>query len=89
MLELGQVVYVLCGLTSLGCTLLLLNRYRKTRVELLFWSGVAFFCFTATNVLLYVDLVVFPYSVDLSLLRNSVTLLGVVVLLYGLIKGST
>jgi hypothetical protein len=85
----GEIVYILCGLTSLGCTVLLMKRYTQTRVELLFWSAVAFLCFTGTNILLFVDLVVLPTSVDLTLLRNGVTLLGVILLLYGLIKGST
>jgi hypothetical protein len=84
----GQIVYILCALTSLGCTWLLLGRYRKTRVDLLFWSAAAFFAFTITNVLLYIDLVVVP-DVDLAILRNSVTLGGAMVLLYGLIRNST
>ena len=87
--EFGQVVYILCGLTSLGCMLLLFNRYRHTRVELLLWSALAFLCFTITNILLFVDLVIFPTTVDLSFLRNLITFGGVLVLLYGLIKGNT
>jgi len=85
----GQIVYILCGLTSLGCMLLLTNGYRKTRVELLFWSAFAFFAFTCTNILLFIDIVILPTTVDLSTLRNCVTLAGVGVLLYGLIKGNT
>ena len=38
----GEVLYMLCALTSIGCVLLLMNRFRKTRVELLFWSALAF-----------------------------------------------
>lgn len=86
---LGQIVYILCGLTSLGCMVLLINGYRKSKVELLFWSAVAFFCFTCTNIVLFIDIVVLPTTVDLSLLRNVITLAGVGVLLYGLIKGNT
>ena len=83
-----QIVYLLCGLTSLGCMLLLIGRFRKTRVDLLFWSAAAFLCFTITNVLLYVDLVVVK-DVDLALWRNGFTLVGVIVLLYGLIHNNT
>lgn len=83
----GQIVYVLCALTSLGCTLLLMGRYRKSKVDLLFWSAVAFFTFTVTNVLLYLDLVVIP-NVDLVLWRNGFTFVGVLVLLYGLIRNT-
>jgi hypothetical protein len=85
---LAQIVYILCGLTSLSCTLLLFGRYRKTRVDLLFWSAIGFFAFTITNVLLYVDLVMVP-DMDLAILRNSITLVGTTLLLYGLIRNST
>jgi hypothetical protein len=84
----GQIVYILCALTSLGSTLLLMNRYRKARSDLLFWSALAFFAFTVTNVLLYVDLVLVP-GIDLALCRNVVTVAGVAVLLYGLIRNNT
>lgn len=86
-LYLGQVVYALCGITSLACTVLLFNRYKKARVGLLFWSAVAFLAFTITNVLLFVDLVLVP-DMDLSLLRNSITLAGTLVMVYGLIRES-
>lgn len=84
----GMTVYILCALTSLACTVLLMGRYQKTRVSLLFWSAVAFLAFTITNVLLFVDLVVVP-DMPLGLIRNCITLAGVVVLLYGLIHDHT
>ena len=85
----GQVVYILCALTSLGCTLLLIGRYRKTRVDLLFWSAIAFLLLTVTNVLLFVDLVILGAGVDLTIIRNGSTLLGTLLLLYGLIRNNT
>jgi len=85
----GQAVYILCALTSLGCTLLLIGRYRKTRVDLLFWSAIAFLLLTATNVLLFVDLVILGAGVDLTLIRNGSTLLGTILLLYGLIRNNS
>lgn len=84
----GKIVYILCALTSLGCTVLFIARYRKARVALLFWSALAFLAFTVTNVLLFVDLVVLP-DVDLALWRNGFTFAGVLVLLYGLIQDNT
>jgi hypothetical protein len=84
----GQIVYILCGLTSLGCTVLLFGRYRQTRVKLLFWSALAFLAFTVTNVLLFVDLVIFP-SWDLAVWRNAWTLAGVMVLLGALIHDNS
>ena len=85
----GQAVYILCALTSLGCTLLLIGRYRKTRVDLLFWSAIAFLLLTVTNVLLFVDLVILGAGFDLSLFRNGSTLIGILILLYGLIRNNT
>ena len=85
----SYAVYILCALTSLGCTVLLIGRYRKSRVDLLFWSAVAFLLLTVTNVLLFVDLVLLGKSVDLSIFRNGVTLIAISVLLYGLIRNNT
>jgi len=85
----GQAVYILCALTSLGCTLLLIGRYRKTRVDLLFWSAIAFLLLTVTNILLFVDLVILGAGVDLTIIRNGSTLLGTILLLYGLIRNNT
>ena len=83
-----QLVYILCGITSLACASLLFRQYRRTRAGLLFWSTLCFVCFAATNILLFVDLVVFP-EVDLSVMRNEITLAGMLMLLYGLIREST
>ncbi len=85
----GYAVYILCALTSLGCTVLLINRYRKSRVNLLFWSAVAFLLLTVTNILLVIDLVLLPTTVDLSVYRNFATMVAVSVLLYGLIRNNT
>jgi hypothetical protein len=84
----GPLVYALCALTCLACTVLLWSRYRKSQVHLLFWGGLAFLAFTLTNVLLFVDLVLIPDR-DLLVLRNALTLAGVGVLLYGLIHDHT
>jgi hypothetical protein len=51
---------------------------------MLLWSGICFICFALSNVLLFVDLVMVP-DVDLSLYRNSITLIGLGLLLYGVI----
>jgi hypothetical protein len=80
----AELVYILCALTSLGCAGLLLRGYRRMRTRLLFWSSACFVCFAITNVLLFVDLVLFP-TVDLGAIRNSITLCGLLMLLYGMI----
>ena len=85
----GEIVYILCALTCLGCTALLVGRYRKSRVDLLFWSAMAFLLFSVTNILLFIDLGVLGAQTDLILFRNGSTLLGVIVLIYGLIRNNT
>ncbi len=77
-------VYVLCATTAFVCSLLLWRRYRRQRIALLLWCALFFLALTLENLVLFVDLVLLPQT-DLSLLRNSVALLGVLVLLYGLI----
>jgi drug/metabolite transporter (DMT)-like permease len=81
-----QIVYLLCAVTSCACTVLLLRGHRRTRVSLLFWSGVAFLAFTVSNLLLVVDLAIMGPDYDLSLWRGLHNLAGVVLLLYGLIR---
>lgn len=81
----AQLIYVLCILTSLACAVLLLRSYRRTRHRLLFWSGLCFVVFTVNNVLLLVDRVIFPTSVDLMPYRLWTALVALLLLLYGLI----
>lgn len=80
----GSIVYALCAMTSIGCAVLLLRGYRRSRVRLLFWSGLCFIGLALNNVLLFIDVRVVP-DVDLSLWRTIPAVLGVAVLLYGLI----
>ena len=84
----GSLVYILCTLTSLGCGLLLWRGYGKTRLRLLFWSSICFLIFALSNALLFFDLIVFPGS-DLVVARSAVTLVALLVLLYGLVFEST
>jgi len=49
---------------------------------------LCFVCFAATNVLLFVDLVILP-AVDLSVIRSGLTLARMLMLLYGLTRQST
>jgi hypothetical protein len=82
-----EIVYALCGATSLLCFVLLVRAYRCHRAPLLLWSSVAFFCFTLSNILLFVDMIVFP-QIDLMLIRTGINLVGVSVLLFRLIRDS-
>lgn len=83
----AKIVYALCGATSLLCFWLLLARYWQTRIRLLLWSSITFLCFTAANLLLFVDKIIVP-DIDLRLYRSFLTLAGVLVLLYTLVTDS-
>jgi hypothetical protein len=76
----AETIYVLCGLTSAACALLLLRAFARSRARLLLWSGLCFAGLALNHVLLFADLVVFPTTADLSLAR-SVTALGAMTLL--------
>lgn len=83
-MSVAAFVYILCTMTSGSCAALLFRRSRTAQSRLLFWSGASFACITIANVLLFVDLILFPQN-DLLLLRNLVNLASICLLLYGLI----
>jgi hypothetical protein len=78
------VIYSLCSLTALACTVLLLRSYLRTRSPLLFWSGLCFAGLTLSNVLVLFDLVIFP-QVDLSVARLVTALAAVLLMVFGLV----
>ena len=80
-----ETVYLLCAATSVMCAVLLLRAYRRQRTRLLLWSSLCFVLLALNNILLFVDLIVVPSEIDLSLWRSGVALAGVGVLLFGLI----
>ena len=80
----AMLIYSLCALVAGLCTFLLLRGWTASRYRLLLWTGLCFGGLTATNVLLFLDKIVFP-DVDLSPVRLLVTLAALVVLLYGLV----
>ncbi|HYP78795.1 MAG TPA: DUF5985 family protein [Steroidobacteraceae bacterium] len=81
----GPVVYIVGVLTALLCAVLLLRGYVRSRVRLLLWSGLCFSGLTLSNLLLFMDLVLWPASVDLHLLRLTTAAISMLLLLYGLI----
>ena len=82
------ILFALAILTSLACTLLLWRGYRNTRLRILLWSALCFVCLTVNNLLVFVDLIVLPESVDLRVLRHATSLAGMAFLLYGFIRDS-
>jgi Family of unknown function (DUF5985) len=78
------VLYSLAALTSLACMLLLFRAYARTGLRLLFWSALCFVGLSVNNLLLFLDLIVFP-DFDLRLWRLAAALAGLLALLYGFI----
>jgi hypothetical protein len=82
----AAVIYGLCALTALLCTVLLFMAHQRSRYALLFWSGLCFAILTINNVLLVIDKIVFPGpELDLSFVRGITSAAAMAVLLYGLI----
>lgn len=80
----GTLIYTLCAVTALAAATLLLRAYARTRLRLLFWSGLCFAGLTLNNILLVADKVLWP-DVDLSMPRVLTSLASMLVLLWGLI----
>lgn len=78
-------IYALCAVTALACTGLLLRSYRLNGYRLLFWSGLCFGVLSINNLLLIVDEVIFPATLDILSLRFACGVLAVLLLLFGLI----
>lgn len=79
-----QLIYATCMLTSFACAFLLLRSYGRTRVRLLFWSGLCFVGLTLNNILLIVDREIVPQH-DLATWRLAAALVALLPLLYGMI----
>lgn len=80
----AAMVYSLCALTSMLVGGLLFYNYRRTRVRFLLWSTLCFAGFGLNNLILFVDMVVFPQG-DLSVIRTIPATAGICLLLYGFI----
>jgi len=79
-----EIIYLLCGATSIGAAALLFRTWRQRGTRLLLWSCLCFAGLALNNVILFVDLVVVP-QVDLIVLRTGTVLASVLLLLFGLV----
>lgn len=82
----AEAVYVLCGVTSILCAILLLRGWRVTGARLLFWASLCFICLAIDNIVVVLDFVVTGPDVDLFWFRTPAALAGMLVLVYGLIR---
>ncbi|ATE65646.1 DUF5985 family protein [Rhizorhabdus dicambivorans] len=79
------VVYLLSFAASVVCAGMLGRSYRSSRAPLLFWSAACFSLLAINNLVLVIDLVVTPPTVDLQVPRLLISLAAVVTLLFGFI----
>lgn len=84
LISVPSAIYVLCILTCLAATLLLLQSFARSRSALLLWSALSFIALTVNNVLLFADFIT-PTQLDLRPERAASALLAVALLLYGFI----
>ena len=81
---LPTAVYALCFLTSSACAWLLGRSYLRTRTRLLLWSSLCFLLLAGNNLVLVLDVMVFP-DINLRIGRLLLSLSAVIVLLFGFI----
>ncbi len=82
---LQATIYLLCLAASIGCAWLLARSYFRSRARLLLWSAVCFLFIAVNNLLVVVDLLILPTTVDLVPWRRLASLTAVSVLLFGFI----
>ena len=76
---------MLCFLTSAACAWLLGRSYRRSGTPLLLWSSICFAFLAGNNLMLVLDLVLFPDLVDLRVVRLLLALAAVVALIWGFV----
>jgi hypothetical protein len=84
--KMSEVIFILCALMSVVCSLALARGYRDSKTKLLFWGALCFGFLALNNIFLCIDLLVFP-TVDLNgpLWRNLLSAIAGGLLLFGLI----
>lgn len=80
-----ELVYSLCFVMSAVCAVLLVRSYRRNPTSILLWSSLCFSGLALNNLLLVVDLVLVS-DVDLSVLRQSLSLAALTLLVIGLVR---
>lgn len=81
----AAIVYLLCLLTSTLCAWLLGRSYQRTGTRLLLSSSLCFALLAANNLVLVLDLVIWPNDVDLRLPRLLLSLAAVLCLIWGFV----
>lgn len=84
----GEVIYILCAVTSLACAVLLVRAYLRSKSPLLLWSSVCFVGLLINNIILVIDLVFMKSEVDLLLARDLTNTASILALVIGLVWSS-
>ena len=77
-------VYVLCLVTSVSCAWLLGRSYARAGNRLLLWSSICFGFLALNNLVLVLDLIVWPEA-DLRLARLALSLAAVSSLIWAFV----
>lgn len=56
----ADAVYALCALLSIICAGMLLRGYLRERSHLLMWSSLSFALLAVGNIVMFVDMAIFP-----------------------------
>ncbi len=79
-----ELVFILCAVTSLAVSALLLRGYLRSRARLLLWSGLCFLALALNNLLRLIDEL--RHAPEHTIwLSNLPALVGITILIYGLI----
>jgi Family of unknown function (DUF5985) len=84
MLNMAAAVYILGVIVTLCCAVLLGRAYSRVKNRLLLWCTICFAGLAVSNLLVFVDLVVFP-EVSLYRWRLVTAAIAMCVLVFGLI----
>ena len=76
------IVYSLCFLTSTLCAGLLGRMYVRNGAKLLFWSAACFVLLAIANLVVVLDMLVFP-QFDFRTVRLGLSLAAISLLLFG------
>lgn len=75
-------IFGLSTIVATLCSVLLVRGYARNGVRLLFWAGICFAALAVEGAILIVNEFT---TTDLTLIRLSIPLIGLVALLYGLL----
>jgi hypothetical protein len=82
----AEIVYIMCAVMSIACTLMLMRGYRMSKSHLLLWSSFCFAGLAFSNLVLFVDMVILPQvNIGGMFWRNFLSAISGSLLLFGLI----